>query len=55
MSFLSLYRKYRPEDFNDLIGQDQVKQTLKNALKNDRVAHAYLFAGPPGYRQNFYS
>lgn len=48
MSFLSLYRKYRPENFNDLIGQDQVKMTLKNALKNDRVAHAYLFAGPRG-------
>ncbi|RCW60860.1 MULTISPECIES: DNA polymerase III subunit gamma/tau [Halanaerobium] len=48
MSFLSLYRKYRPENFNDLIGQDQVKITLKNALKNDRVAHAYLFAGPRG-------
>ncbi len=48
MSFLSLYRKYRPENFDDLIGQDQVKQTLKNALKNDRVAHAYLFAGPRG-------
>ena len=48
MSFLSLYRKYRPENFNDLIGQDQVKTTLKNALKNDRVAHAYLFAGPRG-------
>src|SRR6056297_3453081 len=48
MSFLSLYRKYRPENFNDLIGQDQVKQTLKNALKNDRIVHAYLFAGPRG-------
>jgi DNA polymerase-3 subunit gamma/tau len=48
MSFRSLYRKYRPENFNDLIGQDQVKITLKNALKNDRVAHAYLFAGPRG-------
>ena len=48
MSFLSLYRKYRPEDFKDLIGQDHVVQTLKNALKNDRVAHAYLFAGPRG-------
>jgi len=48
MSFLSLYRKYRPEDFNDLIGQDHVVKTLKNALKNDRVAHAYLFAGPRG-------
>ena len=48
MSFLSLYRKYRPENFNDLIGQDQVVKTLKNALINDRVAHAYLFAGPRG-------
>ncbi len=48
MSFLSLYRKYRPENFNDLIGQDHVVQTIKNALKNDRVAHAYLFAGPRG-------
>mgnify|MGYP002282355490 CR=1 FL=1 len=37
MSFLSLYRKYRPENFNDLIGQDQVKQTLKNALKNNDI------------------
>lgn len=48
MAFLSLYRKYRPEGFQDLIGQDQVIRTLKNALKNDRVAHAYLFAGPRG-------
>ncbi|MGM0603226.1 MAG: DNA polymerase III subunit gamma/tau [Bacillota bacterium] len=48
MSFLSLYRKYRPTMFEDLIGQDHVVKTLKNAIKNDRVAHAYLFAGPRG-------
>lgn len=48
MSFLSLYRKYRPIKFKDLIGQDHVVKTLKNAIKNDRVAHAYLFAGPRG-------
>ncbi len=48
MSFLSLYRKYRPTKFKDLIGQDHVVKTLKNAIKNDRVAHAYLFAGPRG-------
>ena len=48
MAFLSLYRKYRPETFNDLVGQDYVVQTLRNALKNKRIAHAYLFAGPRG-------
>lgn len=48
MGFLSLYRKYRPKNFNDLIGQKQVVQTLKNALNNNRIAHAYLFAGPRG-------
>ncbi len=48
MSFLSLYRKYRPENFNDIVGQEYVIKTLRNALKNDRIAHAYLFAGPRG-------
>ena len=48
MTYLSLYRKYRPENFNDLVGQEYVVQTLKNAIKNDRIAHAYLFAGPRG-------
>lgn len=48
MPFLSLYRKYRPETFVDLVGQDYVVQTLRNALKNNRIAHAYLFTGPRG-------
>lgn len=48
MAFLSLYRKYRPKKFSDLVGQKQVVQTLKNAIKFERISHAYLFAGPRG-------
>ena len=48
MDNVSLYRKYRPHNFDNLIGQDHIKTTLINALKSDRVAHAYLFTGPRG-------
>ena len=48
MAFLSLYRKYRPNSFEDLVGQKHVVRTLKNALEYNRIAHAYLFAGPRG-------
>lgn len=48
MTFLSLYRKYRPRTFEDLVGQQHVVQTLKNALNQNRIGHAYLFAGPRG-------
>lgn len=48
MAFLSLYRKYRPRTFEDLAGQQHVVRTLQNALKQNRIAHAYLFAGPRG-------
>ena len=48
MSYLVLARKYRPRTFADLIGQEQVSRSLKNALASGRVAHAYLFAGPRG-------
>ncbi len=48
MSFVSLYRKYRPQKFSDLVGQEQIVETLKNSLKYDRISHAYLFAGPRG-------
>jgi DNA polymerase-3 subunit gamma/tau len=44
----ALYRKYRPKGWNAVIGQEHVVQTLTNALKADRVGHAYLFAGPRG-------
>ncbi|MBI2582800.1 DNA polymerase III subunit gamma/tau, partial [Candidatus Azambacteria bacterium] len=43
-----LYRKYRPQRFHEVVGQEHVIQTLKNALLLDRVSHAYLFAGPRG-------
>ena len=44
----ALYRKYRPKQWDAVIGQDHVIQTLTNAIKADRVGHAYLFAGPRG-------
>ena len=48
MAIKSLYRKYRPQTFADVVGQEHIEQTLRNALSNDRVAHAYLFCGPRG-------
>ncbi len=48
MSYKALYRIYRPKDFNEVAGQRHITQTLKNALANDKVAHAYLFSGPRG-------
>ena len=44
----ALYRKWRPQRWDDVAGQEHVIQTLKNAIKAERVAHAYLFAGPRG-------
>lgn len=43
-----LYRKWRPKRWDEIVGQDPVVQTLRNAVANDRIAHAYLFAGPRG-------
>src|SRR5712692_5458014 len=48
MNYLSLYRKYRSQSFEDLAGQEHVTRTLQNALRGGRVAHAYLFSGPRG-------
>ena len=48
MVYLSLYRKWRPQTFEDLLGQEHVSTTLANAITEDRVAHAYLFTGPRG-------
>ena len=44
----ALYRKYRPRGWDEVIGQEHVVQTLRNAIAQDRVGHAYLFAGPRG-------
>jgi DNA polymerase III subunit gamma/tau len=48
MSYLSLYRKYRSQSFDEVSGQEHVTRTLQNALRAGRVAHAYLFSGPRG-------
>lgn len=48
MSYLVFARKYRPETFKDVLGQDHVVKTLANAIAQDRLAHAYLFVGPRG-------
>jgi DNA polymerase III subunit gamma/tau len=45
---ISLYRKYRPARFEDIVGQEHVARTLVNAINQDRVSHAYLFTGPRG-------
>ena len=44
----SLYRKYRPKNFSEIIGQQHIVRTLFNAVKNEHIGHAYLFTGPRG-------
>ena len=48
MAYVALYRRWRPQDFDTLVGQQAVKTALSNALASGRIAHAYLFAGPRG-------
>ncbi len=48
MGYVTLYRKWRPQTFEDVVGQEHIIRTLTNALKDNRVAHAYLFSGPRG-------
>ena len=48
MSYKALYRTYRPMTFDEVAGQKHIIQTLKNALKENKIAHAYLFCGPRG-------
>ena len=48
MANQALYRKYRPQVWDDVVYQEQVTRVLKNAIKTDRIAHAYLFSGPRG-------
>ena len=48
MPYQSLYRRYRPATFDDIVGQAPVVRTLANAIGEDRLHHAYLFTGPRG-------
>lgn len=48
MDYKVLYRKYRPDNFFSIVGQDYMVSILKNAIKNDKISHAYIFSGPRG-------
>lgn len=48
MAYIALYRQWRPQDFEQLVGQEHISTTLKNAIAANRIAHAYLFSGPRG-------
>ncbi len=48
MSYIVTARKYRPQTFQDVVGQEHITRTIKNAIVNNRIAHAYIFAGPRG-------
>lgn len=48
MSYQALYRVWRPQTFDELVGQDVIAQTLQNAIQNNQISHAYLFSGPRG-------
>ena len=48
MNYKVLYRKYRPTNFDELIGQDTVVSLLKDSIINNKIAHAYIFSGPRG-------
>lgn len=48
MQYKVLYRKYRPDNFNNIVGLDHTKEILKNSIINNKIAHAYIFSGPRG-------
>lgn len=48
MEYISLYRKYRPKTFSDVVGQEVVVKILKNSIQNNKISHAYIFSGPRG-------
>ncbi|MBC7238390.1 MAG: AAA family ATPase, partial [Chloroflexi bacterium] len=48
MEYQALYRKWRPQRFEDVVGQKHITRTLQNAIRSGNIAHAYLFCGPRG-------
>ncbi|MGM9878306.1 MAG: DNA polymerase III subunit gamma/tau [Bacilli bacterium] len=48
MTYISLYRKYRPKKFSEVVGQDVIIKIIKNSIKNNKINHAYIFSGPRG-------
>ena len=47
-NYIPLYRKYRPQTIEQIVGQEHIKKALTNAIQMDRISHAYLFTGPRG-------
>ena len=48
MEYLALYRKYRPKELDEVVGQSEIKKILASSVKNGTISHAYLFSGPRG-------
>ena len=48
MSYIALYREFRPKRFSDIVGQQHISEILRNQIINDRIGHAYLFSGIRG-------
>ena len=48
MNYQALYRMYRPQSFEDVVGQEHVTKTLRNAISKEKQSHAYIFSGPRG-------
>ena len=48
MAYISLYRKYRPKKFSEVVGQDVIIKIIRNSIKNNQINHAYIFSGPRG-------
>ena len=48
MAYIALYRKYRPQTFSDMVGQESVTKILKNQIKSGKISHAYIFSGTRG-------
>ena len=53
MGYIALYRKWRPKQFEDIVGQEHITTTLRNQIMNNRIVHAYLFTGTK-YWENLY-
>lgn len=52
MGYIALYRKFRPQNYDEVKGQDHIVKALRNQVKHDVVSHAYLFHGTRGNRQD---
>ena len=53
MAYQTLYRKWRPQTFDQVVGQEHIRRTLESAVRTGRIAHAYLFAGPRGTGKSY--